>query len=186
MKIRLICNVKEIHRYSRYMEAFVYELGTMFLHTILWWCQIIHYERGEGKFAEVYIIDLWNEKAPKEEFPRYELKNHNRIGVAGLYSMDENSKNGLWIGWFAILKEYRNKGWGTKTLKELEKQAKKEGARYLNVYVESKSRAEKFYTKNGYKFAGRVDDLVQAYPHKYRYGDEFDDPKDSILQKKLK
>ncbi len=161
---------KDIFNYGKIIESFVYELGTMFCHTILMWCGIITYPRGHGKYTEIWKVV--NES-------------NILIGITGLYSLRKNNNRQLWIGWTAIFKIFRRYGYGKLILKKLERTAKQRGAKSLLVYCESESIAEKFYKSNGYSKYMVVWEFMKKSKTKYRIGDEFDDATDIILIKHL-
>ena len=80
-------------------------------------------------------------------------------GVIGFYRLDNS--NEYWIAWFGILKEYRSKNIGSKSLNELIKIIKSENINSsLYVYVEDDNYpAISFYKKNGMKIVSSVDDF---------------------------
>ena len=76
------------------------------------------------------FIDCLNSN---KEYNIYYLvySNENIIGITGLYTTtDINKTNTLWMGWFGILKEYRNKGYGTKVILDTIEMAKN----YIDKY----------------------------------------------------
>lgn len=72
------------------------------------------------------------------------------VGTIGYYKSAES--NYCWMNWFGILKEYRNKGYGKKTLEEFEKYIKNKGVKTIYLYTgkEINKEAVKLYRKCGY------------------------------------
>ena len=75
------------------------------------------------------------------------------IGVTGIYSY-KNDHDNAWIGFFGIKEEYRNRGYGSKTLKLTEKYAKSMGYKFVRLFTDKLDNdlAIKFYRDNGYTF----------------------------------
>ena len=81
-----------------------------------------------------------------KEYCCYFIAYHNDapIGVIGLYSVEDiEETNSIWLGWFGIKEEYRNRGCGTevllKTIEMAKEFAKKYPAiKYLRLYTSSK------------------------------------------------
>lgn len=90
----------------------------------------------------------------------------------GVYSKFELV--GFAIGWFKqfddiqffyleeilVLKEYQNKGFGSKILQELESLVKKQGAKKINLSTTYEDEHQRFYSRLGYK---RSDFLIPMY-----------------------
>ena len=57
------------------------------------------------------------------------------IGVTGLYVYHEYPKD-AWLGWFGILNEYRNQGYGTKVLNQTIKLAKEKNYTKFRLYTD--------------------------------------------------
>ena len=54
------------------------------------------------------------------------------VGVTGIYAYKDDIDN-AWIGFFGILEEYREKGYGKEALRLTEEVAKKENYKYIRV-----------------------------------------------------
>lgn len=83
-----------------------------------------------------------------------EKEDSKPISIIGLYSLFKDYKEALWIGWFGVDPEYRNKGLGTKLLNFSIKESKKRGAEYLRLYTSpnpDEKKAHKLYEKKGFK-----------------------------------
>ena len=72
------------------------------------------------------------------------------VGVSGLYSYYEY-KDDAWLGWFGVLPDKRNKGYGWKILDHFEDYARKQGYKAVRLYTseEDNKEAIKLYTKRG-------------------------------------
>lgn len=75
--------------------------------------------------------------------------NNKQVGITGLYQYQDDE---AWIGWFGILPEYRNKGYGKILLKETIDLAKKLGYKIIRLYTDKKENKEaiKLYKKVGF------------------------------------
>lgn len=81
------------------------------------------------------------------------------VGICGLYSWKQHPKDIAWLGWFAVLSEYRNKGIGSKLLKYTFEYAKKKGYRIFCVETtnhKNQSEARKLYKRFGFKKSGQI------------------------------
>lgn len=70
------------------------------------------------------------------------------IGITGFFRI-RNEKI-FWLGYFAIIKQERKKGFGSQMLKETLTKARKHGCAGFGAWTSSK-RASKFYAKNGFR-----------------------------------
>lgn len=72
------------------------------------------------------------------------------IGVSGLYSYHEY-KDDAWLGWFGVLPDKRNKGYGSKILDYFEDYARKQGYKSMRLYTseEDNKDAIRLYIKRG-------------------------------------
>ena len=112
-------------------------------------------------------------------------ENKKTIGICGLYSLDENSKDELWLGWFGIIKEYRSKGHGSDVLKQLEIKAKEANAHTIYSYVNKKGKPLDFYYRNGFKRVGTVKEYLEKTKFKFDK-ENFEDLDDHVIKKKIK
>lgn len=72
------------------------------------------------------------------EYEKYYLvyDKNSVIGITGLYSNEDITKtNSIWLGWFGVLEEYRNKGYGRKILLDTIEMAKKLSIKYPIKYI---------------------------------------------------
>ena len=71
------------------------------------------------------------------------------VGMLGYYSVDNNN---YWLGWFGILKEFRNLGYGEQALRKFEKFIMDKGAKTIRLYtgLEVNKSAVKLYKKLNY------------------------------------
>ena len=88
-------------------------------------------------------------------------RNGDLIGCGRLYEVDENIYR---LGRIAILKEYRNEGFGRYLLGVMEKMARDKGARHL--IIQGQVSAKGFYDKTGYKVIGDIE-LEEGVPSIY-------------------
>jgi ribosomal protein S18 acetylase RimI-like enzyme len=80
----------------------------------------------------------------------------DKSGVKG-WALLQPSKDRLLLNWIIVLKEYREKGIGTKILDYIKKYAKRKKFRGISVNTGSKTFwARKFYEKNNFKKVGSV------------------------------
>lgn len=71
------------------------------------------------------------------------------VGVTGIYSYYEYPDT-AWLGWFGILKKFRNKGLGEVTLDKTISLAKEKGYKTFRIYTdEFATAAHKLYEKKG-------------------------------------
>ena len=75
------------------------------------------------------------------------------VGITGIYSYIIDPES-AWLGWFGILEEYRNKGYGRQALLIYEKMAMEKGYRYARLYTDKydNDMALHFYRSNDYIF----------------------------------
>lgn len=59
----------------------------------------------------------------------------------------------VYVDWFSVSKEYREKGWGTKLLQESESWALKHKYHYMYLHTESKKNIS-YYKKRGFRLIG--------------------------------
>lgn len=79
------------------------------------------------------------------EYYKYYLvyENDTIVGITGLYSHENiNDTNSIWLGWFGVLKEFRNKGYGRHILLDTINMAtilaEKYPIRYFRLYTSEK------------------------------------------------
>nr|MCR5307674.1 GNAT family N-acetyltransferase [bacterium] len=65
-----------------------------------------------------------------------------------------NDKDNAWLGFFGIKEDYRDKGYGKKSLKLTEEYAKSAGFKYMRLFTDKldNEKAISFYEANGYSF----------------------------------
>ena len=165
MKVKLIQS-RDIKDYSSILEGLTNVFEYDYWHAILCWCKIIETTQKDNKFWEVWIIKHKNKT----------------IGICGLYSLYEHSTEELWLGWFGILEEYRDKGLGKLALDDMIKKAKNLKCKTLCTYVDKDKKPVPFYERNGFKVICRVNKYVKK--HKLSMYD-FSGKKDFVLKNKL-
>jgi ribosomal protein S18 acetylase RimI-like enzyme len=112
---------------------------------------------GNKKEAEK-VIKLSLKRGISPLNPNYYILKLDRkvIGISGLYYDYEDPEDVFWIDYFAVSPKFQNQGFGTIMIKNLEKICRERNVRLLCVFTETKD-ALKFYEKNGFKIAGRID-----------------------------
>lgn len=168
MAIKLVQS-DNIHDYRSVLEGLTDVFNYDHYHAILAWCRIIDLEmRGpDAAFWQIWLIQ--------------DVESDKTIGICGLYSLDDSTEE-LWLGWFGILKEYRNGGIGQRALELMEAVAILEGCKSLWVYVGKDGKPLPFYFRNGFEYVCRVKTFLKWYPE---FKEEFDKPMDYVLKKQL-
>lgn len=139
---------KNIEDFSILLDGLYPDFGNHFCHTILCWCGIMEVgeqqKRNEGHFWEVWLV-----------------KDHlgDTQAICGLYSLSK-STNELWLGWFGVLPELRNKNIGTYTINQLKFKEKNLGAKSLMSYVDEDGKPLNFYYRHGFGVINKVGSYV--------------------------
>lgn len=96
------------------------------------------------------FIEQINNDPYRKEMDYYIVYDGNTpIGVTGIYSYHEYP-NSAWLGWFGILKEYRNRGLGGSTLDKTIELAKTKGYTEFRLYTDEFAKdAHKLYESRG-------------------------------------
>jgi GNAT superfamily N-acetyltransferase len=71
--------------------------------------------------------------------------------MCGLYSLEKNSTENLWLGWFGILPKYRSTGIGGIALEKMTEVARVLGCKALHSYVDESGKPLKFYYRHGFE-----------------------------------
>ncbi len=158
---------KDVFAFGKIAKQLLPEFGPAFCQTVLEWCEVIP-DNFDNYWKWFLICD--NSKA---------------IGCCGLYSLDKNTDE-LWLSWFGIIPEYRNKGIGKQSLAFLEKLATIDGCKIIRSYVDKEGKPLGFYMRNGFNVTGRVRDFLEANKMKQIDGDNFEDMADFIIEKPIK
>jgi GNAT superfamily N-acetyltransferase len=168
MKQIKIIDSRNIHDYKLILNGLFEEegFGHPFLETVMVWCNIIEESQG-GLYWQVWLI-------------KYKDKN---IGICGLYSHKKNSVKELWLGWFGIHPNYRDKKIGSHVLNWMEQHAKKIGCKTILSYVDKVGRPLSFYYRNGYKRKCSVKSYLKSKPNIGR--ENFEHLNDHIIFKHL-
>ena len=96
------------------------------------------------------------------------FKEQECIGISGIYHYDVD-KTSAWLGWFGVLSEYRNKGYGSEILRLFEKEAFEAGYEHVRIYTDKYDNDSvlNFYEKNGYiyeTYDNLEDSIISKYP----------------------
>lgn len=88
------------------------------------------------------------------------------VGICGIYSWKQHPKDICWLGWYAVLPEYRNKRIGSKLLKYTLNYAKKKGYRIFCIETtnhRNQSEARDLYKRFGFKKVGQIPNFWGNY-----------------------
>jgi GNAT superfamily N-acetyltransferase len=159
-----IIQSKNIHDYKIILESLIGDFGFIYYHTILTWCGIIGDNENDNKYWQIYLMQLNNET----------------VGICGLYSLYENSYDELWLGWFGVIPEKRNKNIGQDTLDWMKENAKSLGCKKLMAYVDKNGKPLSFYYRNNFKRIGTVKDYLLE--HTELSSDLFESENDHVIK----
>jgi len=90
------------------------------------------------------------------------------IGVSGLYYDYEDPKDIMWTDYFAVSPKFQRMGYGQKMLDNLLNICKNKKIKKLCVFTDKKG-ALKFYKKNGFKVAGKINNYYGKLPRVWLY-----------------
>ena len=98
---------------------------------------------------ENFIEQIKNDPYRKEMDYKIVYINDEPIGITGIYSYNEYPDD-AWLGWFGILYEYRNKGYGKLVIEKTMELAKEKGYKNFRLYTDEYAKdAHKLYEKLG-------------------------------------
>lgn len=159
-------NIKDYKLILHELEA---DWGKIFWSAILMWCDVLDNPyKDDGKYWQVWVI-------------QYEGK---VIGICGLFAHKKDYVEELWLGWFGIIPDYRNKKIGEKALKFMEEHAKSLGCKKIFSYVDIEGKPLSFYFRNGYERISTVAEYLSEHPE--TDPDEFEETHDHVIRKELK
>lgn len=164
-----IVSSKNIHDFKPIFEGLVPDFGYSYYHTILVWCGIINEISGHSKKGNKYW-EVWLVKNDEDTV----------IGICGLFALLPNFTKELWLGWFGILPEHRNKGLGKDVLDWMKEKAKNAGAEKIFSYVDKSGTPLPFYFRNGFKRVCSVGEYLQQNPT-VSSEDDFEDLADHVI-----
>lgn len=167
---------RNIDDYKLVLDGLSDEFGVAFSNTILIWCQKT-IDTGPDYFWEIWAIV----KSPDTPTDTPKV-----IGICGLYAQVPDSVEQLWLGWFGVIPEYRDKGYGTETLRFIEHVAKSKGCKELYSYVSKDGKPLAFYYKNGFERIGTAKRWLEFNPipeNEIEY--HFENMDDHIIRKSL-
>ncbi len=91
-------------------------------------------------------------------------RQHDRIvGLVGLHHTVWGPEENVWLAWFAVDPDCQGQGLGRRLLTEIEQLAAGRGFRKLLIETYDHAdfdKARRFYERNGFRQAGRVDDYL--------------------------
>ena len=155
---------KDLNDYSDILKEFDNFFGEEFEKDIKAWCN--NKKDNMPGFWEVYLIKLNNNKI---------------VGITGIYSLKSVKNDELWLGWFGVLKKYRNQGIGGNVLNKIFEIVRDKGAKELSVFTWNDNKAIELFEKKGFKDIGTANDF-KDFQKKRKY---FNLPNDIVLQKLL-
>ncbi len=165
MRIKLQ-ETKDIKQYRLLFDGLFKDFNYALWDGILMWCDIKYNSIAEDRYWRVFLIK----------------KRNIVIGICGLYSMDHDTDE-LWLGWFGILPEYRNKGIGKIVLQALEKRAKIVGCKYIYSHVgKNNFKAMRFYEREGFE---RISTVLKFIKNNKVDRNEFENINDHVIRKIL-
>lgn len=165
---------EDIHQYKNVLEGLTDEFDQQHYSAILTWCNVIDGKKDEW-FWEVWLITDHSEEQQKDVV----------IGMCGLYSITgDNNTNELWLGWFGIIPEYRNKGIGTHVLDFLKVTAKIYNCKTIYSYVDKNGKPLDFYYRNEFQLVGTVREYIKDKPE-IVFEDCFSDLNDFVIKHDL-
>lgn len=99
----------------------------------------------------------------KEEFTKYWYYKNEGGEVIGAGAIEKlpDTKDGYFLGWFAIHKNHRNQGLGKKIIERVEEYARSQGGRLITIDTGEDNAAQTFYEKVGYKKAGFIPEYFE-------------------------
>ena len=156
---------KNIYDFGPILMPLVPDFTMTFVQTVLEWCKVVPVE-DDGKFWKVWLVK----------------KNKKAVGICGLYSLNKKTDE-LWLGWFGIVPEFRNKGVGVDVMAHLYKQAKKVGCKKMFSYVDKQGAPLSFYGREGFEVIGTVKDYIRSNFNVSK--DSFEDIDDFVIMKKI-
>jgi len=160
---------RDIKDFRPLIDTLIPDFGTAFLYTILQWCGLATDTEIETKFWEVWLI--------KED--------NNVIGICGLYSLNPDNTDELWLGWLGLIPNKRNSGLGKKIMSHLYKESYFVGCKSIYSYVDEEGKPLTFYKREGFEVLGTVREFLKNNNLSYIDGDDFESPDDWVICKKL-
>lgn len=163
-----IYQTKNIKDYKLILEGLIGDWGLIYWHAILIWCNIIDdIPENKNKYWQLWVAELDNKN----------------IGICGLFSHKEKYTEELWLGWFGLIPEYRNKNLGDEMLSFLENKARNLGCKTILSYVDKKGKPLNFYYRNGYQKICTVKEYLKENGKHLK--NNFEDVNDHVISKKL-
>jgi ribosomal protein S18 acetylase RimI-like enzyme len=120
----------------------------------------------EGTWARVTIERHFGLRAKGIEDGRQYfalLANKTLVGITGLHHYEWGPDENVWLGWFAVSPRLQGHGLGVRLMAETVRAAQAIG--YRKLFIETYdsatfSRAIRFYTKAGFRKAGRIENYL--------------------------
>lgn len=153
---------KNVDDFKPIFRTLVSDFGYVYYDTILEWCGVIK-DENPPFFWQVYLIKF----------------NDETVGICGLYSLKQSTDE-LWLGWFGVIPEMRNKGIGHHVISFLKSKAKEQNCKSIYSYVDKNGKPLNFYYREGFKLIGTVKDYIESNSDVSL--DSFESPNDFIIK----
>ncbi len=158
---------RDIKEFSPIIRPLLPDFGAAFCQTILEWCKLM--DDAYDNFWEVWLV-----------------KDKNKtIGICGLYSLNGENTDELWLGWLGLVPEYRNKNIGKTIMQHLYKQANDVGCKKIFSYVDKEGKPLSFYKREGFEIIGTVGQYLYDNKLSKIDGDEFESMDDFVIMKEI-
>ena len=177
---------RNIKDFRPLIDTLIPDFDYVFLHTILQWCQLAEDPyKNQNKFWEVYLIQP-KVKPIKGTSNKWSTLEHvDAIGICGLYSLIPNSTEQLWLGWFGLTPDNRNKGMGKEAMQFLYDIARQNGCKEILSYVDKEGKPLSFYKREGFEILGTVGEYLNANRMFQIDGSDFECDDDYVIRKFL-
>ena len=158
MKLEYIKS-KNIEDYKKLIDELFADFGEHFAQSISYYCDD---DYDKSNYWQIYLV-------------KYD---DDIIGICGLYTINDITSE-MWLGWFGIIPEMRNKKIGSIIIDYLKETAKNLGDSKIKSYVDSNGKPLNFYYRNNFKLFG----TVREYAKKYNISlDHFEDVNDFVIE----
>jgi GNAT superfamily N-acetyltransferase len=156
---------RKLDKFYPILEPLTIDFGLAFKKTVIEWTKMNLLEINE-EIWEVWLINLKN----------------TPVGISGLYTLQGQYTNEIWLGWLGLIPEYRNMGLGRQIMKHLYKSARQMGCKKILSYVDKDGKPLNFYKREGFQIIG----TVREYCKNNNVSTiDFEDMDDWVIEKKL-
>lgn len=115
-----------------------------------------HWPVSEGE--QKSIRDRVMNSLKKDGRTKYWYYTNETDGVVGAGAVEKlpDTKDGYFLGWFAVHKDYRQQGLGRKIIEKVERYVRSQKGRFITIDTGEDNKAQIFYEKVGYKKVGFI------------------------------